>query len=380
MKGHIRPRGKNKWSIVVELPRSGDGKRKQKWFSVEGRKSDAQKELRKVLLQLDEGTFTDPGSMTIGQYLDHWLDNHATNRVSPLTLQRYRRIVDQQLKPAFGGVKLRELRPTHVQRHYADALKSGRKRKKGGLSPTTVRQHHLILRHALKCAVKERLISWNPTDAVDSPRPVKQEIDVLTEEQTKTMLEVAHSSVAYVPVLLAATTGMRRGEILGLKWADIDFKKKTLSVRRALEQTKGNLRFKEPKTRSGRRTIALPHMTLEGLRGHKKEQATRRLQLGPVYKDEGLVCPSPTGGPWKPDSFSSTFRKLRERVPVPTIRFHDLRHSHASQLLKAGVHPKVVSERLGHSTISITLDLYSHVLPGLQEEAAERIDAALGGA
>lgn len=180
-----------------------------------------------------------------------------------------------------------------------------------------------------------------------------------------------------LPVLLAVTTGLRRGEILGLRWEDVNLRTSVLTVRQPLEQTKGGIALKQPKTQKARRTVALPQLSVEALRYRKKEQAKERLLFGPDYNGHGLVLARADGSPWKPDSFTSSYRSLVRRLGLSHIRFHDLRHTHATQLLRQGVHPKVVSERLGHSTVGITLDVYSHVLPGMQEDAAHRVDVAL---
>jgi integrase len=202
----------------------------------------------------------------------------------------------------------------------------------------------------------------------------------LDETQTARLLSAARGTRLYVPIVLAIGTGMRRGEILAVRWRDADLVKGTLSVTQSLEQTAGNLRFKAPKTAKGRRVIALPSLVVDELVRHKGEQAQQRLLLGPGYQDCGLVVARADGSPVKPDRFTQEFLDLIRNHNLPRVRFHDLRHSHASQLFKQGVHPKIVSERLGHSTIGITLDTYSHLLPGMQEEAAERFDVALRAA
>ena len=178
-------------------------------------------------------------------------------------------------------------------------------------------------------------------------------------------------------MLLGVTTGMRRGEIVGLMWTCVDLTAGTLRVTRSIEQSKSGLAVKAPKTAKGRRTIPLPSLTVAALRTHKAEQGREKLRLGPAYDDQGLVCARPDGTVWKPDSLSAAFQRFVRNHKLTRIRFHDLRHTHATQLLLQGVHPKVVAERLGHSTIVVTLDTYSHVVPGLQEAAARQLDRAL---
>lgn len=199
----------------------------------------------------------------------------------------------------------------------------------------------------------------------------------LDETSTARLLKAAEGKDLHLPILLAVTTGMRRGEILGVRWQDLDLDAATLSVRQSLEQTKGRLAPKQPKTQKGRRVVALLPMTVEALRRHRVEQAKYKLFFGPDYRDHDLVCARTDGSPWPPDSFTSSFSDFVRKAKLQVVRFHDLRHTHATQLLRQGIHPKVVSERLGHSTVGITLDVYSHVLPDMQEEAARRLDAAL---
>jgi integrase len=189
----------------------------------------------------------------------------------------------------------------------------------------------------------------------------------LDETETATLLELLSGSRRYIPVMLDATTGLRRGEILGLRWSNVDLATSTITVVQSLEQTKEGLRFKSPKTRRSKRSIALLSITVDALRLYRAKQAEERLALGSAYEDQDLVCPRPRGSPWPPDMFSTAFAAFVRRSGMRSFRFHDLRHSHASHLLRAGVHPKIVSERLGHSTV--TIDTYSHVLPGIQENA-----------
>ncbi len=236
---------------------------------------------------------------------------------------------------------------------------------------------HRLLRAALQQAVRWQLLARNPADAVDPPRPPKTEMKALTEAETAALLRVAEMSNLYLPILVAVVTGLRRGELLGLRWSDIEFGTGETSVQRTLEQTSEGLRFKEPKTQKASRTVTIPAIAVDALKAHKVHQAERRLMLGPAYEDHGLVFARDDGSPWPPDTFSTAFAVLIRRSSLPHVRFHDLRHSHASQLLRQGVHPKVVSERLGHSSVKTTLDIYSHVVPGMQHDAAVGIDRAM---
>ena len=312
-------------------------------------------------------------------FLKRWLRDYAAVRVAAKTFERYAEIVRLHLIPALGHHPLAKLQPLHIQAHYSQALQDGRRDGKGGLLAQTVLHHHRILKEALQQAVRWQLLARNPADAVDPPRPRRREMRALDDAPTAVLLTAAEGTSLHIPVLLAVTTGLRRGEVVGLRWSDVDLDAETLAVRQCVEQTKAGLSFKEPKTAKGRRVVAVPRITTEALRRHKAEQAKQRLLLGPAYHDQGLVCARPDGRIWAPQALSAAFSALAHRLHLP-IGFHGLRHSHATQLLKQGVHPKIVSERLGHATVGITLDVYSHVLPGMQEDAARRADAALRAA
>lgn len=203
---------------------------------------------------------------------------------------------------------------------------------------------------------------------------------VLDENQTAVLLEAARHTRLGIVVLLAVATGLRRGEILALRWQDVDLDRGVAHVRRSLEQLRGGLNFKQPKTAKSRRTVALPSVAVEGLKHHRLEQKKERLAIGPAYQDQDLICARVHGTPMDPSEVTAGFARLIAGLDLPKIRLHDLRHGHATHLLAQGIHPKVVSERLGHSTIGITLDTYSHVMPGMQEEAAQKLDSALRAA
>jgi integrase len=380
MRGHIRQRGKTSWAIVLELGHDAEGKRKQKWHSGFKTRKDAQAELARLMHEMNTGAYIEPSRLTFGDYLDRWLADYARIKVSAKTFERYTEIVRLHLKPALVHHPLAKLQPLHIQAYYATALQSGRKDGKGGLSAQTVLHHHRVLREALQQAVRWLLLARNPADAVEPPRPANRQIRVLDETETARLLRAVADTKYYVPSLLAVSTGMRRGEILALRWDEIDLDAGTLAVRQTLEQTRAGLAFKQPKTQKSRRLVALPPLTVDALRRHRVEQTEHRLALGPMYNDQGLVFPQRDGALWNPNTFSACFIPLADRAGLGGLRFHDLRHSHATQLLRQGVHPKIVSERLGHSTIGITLDVYSHVVPGMQEEAARKTDAALRAA
>jgi integrase len=379
-KGHIRARGPGTWELKYDIGVDpATGRRITRFRTVHGAKRDAQRELRAILTGVDAGTYTDPSRMTLSAWLQQWLDE-AQHKVARKTLQRYREIVKLHLVPALGAIALAKLQPAHIQAYYAAALASGRRDGSGGLSPQTVVHHDRVLNVAMKRARALRLIPTNPVEDVSRPAVNRHEIEVLEPAESAALLAAARTTRMFPIVFLALATGLRRGEVLGLRWSDVDLERRTLTVAQSLEQTKEGLRFKTPKTKRSRRTIALSPSLVEELQAHRARQAAERLALGMGRDPAGLVFTRIDGGPIQPDSVTKMFARIVARAKIRPISFHGLRHTHATDLLRAGVHPKITSERLGHSSIAITMDTYSHAIPGLQEDAAQRIDAALRAA
>jgi integrase len=331
--------------------------------------------LRRLLRTLDTGEHVDPTRLSVKQWL-----GTVRAEVSPKTLERYDEIVRNFLIPALGNLALTKLAPSHIQKAYNEWATGGRlDGKSGGLSPQTRRHIHRILRTALSRAVEQQVIARNPADVFKKrlPKVERRELVTLTADQSAQLLEaIAHSRV-YWPVLLALATGMRRGEVLAVRWKNVDLEAGTLRVMESLEQTKTAIRFKAPK--SGRhRAITLPGYAVEELRRLKREQAEALLALGVRQTSNTLLCCRADGEPHQPLSLTYEFARFMGRLKdLPRVRFHDLRHSHATQLLASGVHPKIASERLGHASVGITLDLYSHVTDTMQTEAAVKLDSAM---
>ncbi len=377
MRGSIQKRGRKSWRLVFDLERDATGGRRQRVVSFHGTKRAAEAELSRIVTEIDNGGFSDPSNITVGEYLKQWLE-HVASKTATKTHERYAEIVNLSLVPHLGPLKLSKLRPIHIQNFYGECLKYGRVRRAGGLSSRTVLHYHRILSQALRQAVKWQLLPRNPAEAVEPPRPEQQDMVVLNADQTATLLDSARGTTLYIPVVLAVTTGMRRGETLALRWSGVDLDRGTLAVTHTLEKSRrSGLAFKQPKTKRSRRSITLPSITIDALRKHRAAQKELNLRLGCGWNDSNLVCARLDGAPINPNTLTSGFASLVRRTDIPRVTFHGLRHTHATQLFQAGVHPKVAQERLGHSTIAVTLDLYSHVMPGMQEDAALRVDSAL---
>ena len=377
MRGSIQKRGKDSWRLVFDLERDHAGKRKQKAVTFRGSKRDAEAELSRILAEIESGGFVDAGNITVAEYYERWLA-HVATKTSAKTHERYDEIIRLGIAPNLGTIKLSSLRPIHIQTFYAEALNSGSAQRTGGLSARTVLHYHRILSQGLKQAVKWQLLPRNPAEAVEPPRPVQKEMLVLDGDQIARLIDAVTGTTLYMPTLLAVSTGMRRGEILASRWSDIDLDRGMLSVAQTLEKSrKGGLQFKQPKTKRSRRNITLPQITIHALKKHRVETAKILLRLGTGWNENGLVCARLDGSPINPNTLTSGFASLMRRTDIPKVTFHGLRHTHATQLFKEGVHPKIVQERLGHSTVAVTLDLYSHVMPGMQEDAAKKVDRAL---
>ncbi|MGB9802640.1 tyrosine-type recombinase/integrase [Desulfofundulus sp.] len=372
MKGHIRKRGKNSWAVVVDLPRDPEtGKRRRKWVTVQGTKKDAEKVLAKLLTEIYEGRAgTAPARLTLGEYLDRWLETVEMG-VKPSSIRTYRKEVGWWKEGLLGNIPLAKLTPLDVQR--AVAVLGTR------FAPRTVRGAFAILRAALRQAVKWGLLGKDPTDGVKLPPTYASEMKVWTEEDIVRFLRTARKSHYYPLFVLALSTGMRIGELLGLKWEDVDLETGEVYIKRTLIDRsiiKGVV-FALPKTRTSSRKVPLDPFTVEILKQHKKKQTEARLKKGPDWTDYGLVFCTNRGLPLYHSNIRAAFKRTVRRAGVPLIRFHDLRHTHATLLLKKSVHPKIVAERLGHSSIKITLDTYSHVLPDTQAEAVSALEKIL---
>jgi integrase len=362
--GSIYQRAGGTWCATISVGYDSQGKRKRRTIFGES-KLAVQNKLAKIAGEVAHRRDIEPQRVKLGEYLDRWLQDAAKSRVRESTYINYEGVIRNHIKPHLGGVPLAKLTAFQIHGLYSALDKAGK-------SAETIRLTHSVLHRALKQAVRWRLLPFNLAADVDRPRGDKAEISPLTAAQAGALLKAARGNRLEALYVLAVTTGMRLGELLGLQWADVDLAGKAIMVQHSLQEIKGRLSLTEPKTARSRRRIDLPQVAVDAL------NRRRKLSLKESLAACEWVFPNASGGPWRRTHFhAQQFKPLLKRAELPDMRFHDLRHTSATLLLSQGVHPKVVQERLGHSQISVTLDTYSHVLPTMQREAAGKFDQLL---
>ena len=318
-------------------------------------------------------------NLTPGDWLERWLRLYVSQK-RPATLENYESNVRVHIKPVLGHIPMRDLRPQHIQALYVDLLASGAVRRDGGLSPRTVRLIHVILHAALRQAVREDLLVRNVADSASPPRPAHREPVPPTPEDMEQLLVAAEGHRLFALYLLYWTTGARRGELLALRWTDVDLQQGTMRIRRQLARTRTGLVYGEPKTPHARRAIPLADVAKEALREHQARQDAEKKLLGDAYADEDLVFATVDGHAIDPGNALRTFRLLLAKAGLPPYRLHDLRHAFAALLLQRGENPKVVQALLGHSSVVTTLEIYNHLIPGLTEQAIDSLNETLSKA
>lgn len=370
MRGTVIKRG-GSWSVVLDLGRDETGRRVRKWHSGYRSKKEAERARVELLGRVHQGTYVEPSKVTIGTFLvDEWLPAKRST-VKETTLASYEMHVHKHIVPRIGGVPLLNVGATHLNSFYADLLAGGRRDGSGGLSPTSVRRIHATLHKAMADAVRWGRLARNPADQADPPRASNAEMCIWSPEQVRTFLDFVRSDRLFCAWLMAATTGMRRGEILGLRWSDVNLDAGSLSVRQIRTVARSKVVTLTPKTDMGTRTIALDPQTVAALRSYRVAQMEERLMVGPAYANErDLVFTWEDGSAIHPERFSCWFKKLCRSSSLPRIRLHDVRHSYVTALLSAGVPLKVVSQRIGHASPMVTMTIYQHVLPGDDRAAA----------
>ena len=371
MRGSIRQRSKGSWQIRYEGPPDATGTRKYLSETVRGTRKDVERVLRGRLAAIENGGYVPKNKEKVGEFMQRWLDTYSATNVTPRTLQGYFGYIQRYISPSIGSLPLQGLTARHIQGVYADMLDRG-------LSATTVVQLHRILKQALSHAVKWGILTRNVADATTPPRIQRKQLEMWDVDTIHRFLDAARDSRYRDFYHLAILTGMRRSELTGLQWENVDLEAGAVRVVKTLQIIVGKgLQDGLPKTSRSRRSIALSPATvnlLHEIRGHQIEQS---LAAADAWQNTGYVFTQADGRPRYPDEVTREFTRIVHDANLPHLTLHGLRHAHATLLLTAGEHPKVVSERLGHSNIAVTMDTYSHVLPGLQEAAVRKLDQLL---
>ncbi len=378
--GHGRRRGARSWEIKFEVGRDPQtGGRKTAYRSFKGTKREAEAELAKLVVAAAVGTSVDPSRITVAEFVEQWLRDWAAGNVSPKSAERYGELLRRHVAVRIGALRLQQVRPGTLAELYAGLLRDGRD-DGAGLAARTVGHVHRVLHRALGHAVAWGLMATNPTAAVDPPKVPEAELSILRADEVRSVLSALRGRSIYSIASLALATGMRRGELLALRWSDVDLQRALLRVERSLETTRAGLRFKPPKTRQGRRTITLPSTAVAELRTIWREMVEARLALGQGKPEpDALVFATFEGEPRHPDTVTRAWINAMKAIGRPGVSLHSLRHSHASSLIAAGLDVLTISRRLGHGSAAITLAVYGHLFSNTDDRAAQAIEAALRG-
>jgi len=384
--GIVEERAPGRWRITLELGRDPrTQKRRRRRFTVRGIRKDAQRALREALQQRDHGVAAAPDKITVGEWVTAWLERHrADGRIGPRAYDRDLHIIRRHLLPSLGNIRLQALRPDHIADVKARWLSGNESTSPAPLSGSTVHKHFVVLRQALADALKAGIIARNPIDAVSAPSvKVRHERRALSEDEITLLLAAAADTRFDAAIRVTLATGLRQGELLGLRWEDVDVESATLRVCRTLSYVDGETVFGSPKTANSRRTVELSETTVQALRSHRVEQAKHRLRLGSIWREHGLVFPSLIGTPWIGRDFYRSYRPVVDASGIgdpASVNWHTLRHTAATQWLHHGADVFSVSRRLGHASASFTMDVYAHLLKGQQRQAAEALDHLLAKA
>ena len=366
--GTILKRSDGRWAAAIVLDDYS-----RKWIYGKTRR-EVHDRLTKIQRDIAEGRPVVNERVTVAEYMHRWLYEVAKQRTRPMTFRGYEHLVRLHILPALGRIRVAKLSPQHVHSLIT------RKTREGRLAPRTIQYMHSVLRAALNQAVRWRMVHYNAAALVSAPGWTRLEPNVLTPEEARRLLDAARGDRLEALYSAALALGLRQGEALGLKWGDVDLDTGILRVRRAAQRIPHQgTQLVETKTARSRRSLVIPPMVISALRSHRARQNLERLAAGERWIDNDLVFPSRLGTLADGPNITHRFRRLLKKAGLPPMRFHDLRHACASLLLVQGVHPRVVMEILGHSQISLTMNTYSHVLPTLQREAADRMEAALSG-
>jgi integrase len=379
MKGHIQQRGKNSFRLKFDAGRDEKtGERKTQFHTFRGTKRQAQIKLAELITAVDQSKYVEPNKITLADFVrvrvDHW---EAAGDISARTAARYRELVENQIVPHIGAKLLQKLRTLDIEEWHTTLRISGRANGKGGLSPRTIGHAHRVLGKALRDAAKNEVIVKNVVASQSAPKVNDEEMVIVKD--VPAFIELLRGHRLFVPAMISLFTGMRLGEVLALNWSRVDLDRKVIEVRAALEETKAHgIRIKAPKTKAGRRDITVPDLLVETLRDFRKQQLELRVKLGAGrLPDDALLFASINGDLPSQKYYSRAWTDVAAQIKMPGLTFHCLRHSHASQLIDAGVDIVTISKRLGHAKPDITLRVYAHLFRNDDSKAAAAINAAL---
>ncbi|MGE0491187.1 MAG: tyrosine recombinase XerC [Vulcanimicrobiota bacterium] len=377
MRGHIEKRGPQRYKVRIFLGRDDNGKVIRRSKTIHGTLKDAQRALTELLQQFNMNCLPEEHKLTVADYLAQWLANAAAGRVSERTLRDYRGMFDRYVLPELGRLRLEALTPMAIQGLYTKMGRTISAHTGRPLSPRSIQYTHRTLCQALKQAVRWRLLPNNPAELVDVPKQVKRQMLFLTPEQARAFLGAVEGAPHELYLAFLLSVGCRPSEARGLQWRDLDWKQHTAQIVRTVAETRQGARqntwtFAPCKTDGSHRTVSIPKTVMERLRFHQRQQEAEKMAAGEAYQNSGLVFCTTLGTPLNLSNVKRrSFHPVLAKADLPRIRLYDLRHTYATLQLSAGQNPKIVAEQLGHSSVTLTLDVYSHAIPSLRQAAAE---------
>jgi integrase len=381
MSGHIRRRGANSFELKFDTGRDEKtGKRLTQFHTFRGTKKEAEFKLAELVASVGKGSYVERSSLTVHAHLSVRIDQWgALGKITPKTAERYRELLANQIKPHLGDKLLQKLKPADIERWHSILKTSGRKDGRGGLNARTIGHAHRLLSKALKEGMRHDLIIRNAAAAEPPPKVSAKEIVILDADQVKFVVEKLRGRAMHPRIITILFTGIRRGELLALRWRHVDLDSKQLQICETIEQTKAHgIRFKLPKTKNSVREISLPDIVVAALRNLRREQLELRIALGlGKLSDDAIVFPRPDGGPQSPRAFSKEWADMAASIGLPEITLHALRHTHASHLIDAGIDVVKISRRLGHASPTVTLTIYAHLFRKRDDKSTDAINAAV---
>jgi integrase len=382
MRGHIRERSPGHWAIIFDMRDPATGRRKRKWHSFKGTKRAAQAECARLLTVMNTGGYVETTRLTVERFMrDRLALWEASGRIGSRTLQRYRELVENQINPLIGEIRIQKLTTLDIERWHASLRVGGRKGGQHGVNTRTIRHAHTLLSQVLAEAMKHGLVVRNVATVQSPPKVDSDEVQIVGADRLKELLARLDGHPLYPKAALGLFAGLRRGEVMALRWHHVDLDRRVLQVRDALEETRAyGIRVKPPKSKAGRRDIAMADILVDALRAHRQAQLELRLRLGlGKLSGDDLLFPNIDGGLTSPQQLSSQWFVFAKSIGMRDVTFHALRHTHVAQLIDAGVDVMMIAKRLGHARASTTLNHYGHLFRSTDDKAAAAINSAIKG-